>query len=50
MPAIPAPYERSIRGEGERNIAKIADNFCWALFALVVITPAEGGLFAIIDG
>ncbi|MGE8128501.1 ParB N-terminal domain-containing protein [Methylobacterium sp. NPDC080182] len=43
-------YQRPIRGEGERNVAKIAANFRWARFAPVVVAPVEGGMFAIIDG
>ncbi|MEL6061874.1 MULTISPECIES: ParB/RepB/Spo0J family partition protein [unclassified Methylobacterium] len=43
-------YQRPIRGEGERNVRKIAASFKWSRFAPVVVAPVEGGRFAIIDG
>lgn len=43
-------YQREIVGEGVRNVAKIAGAFRWSRFAPVVVSPVEGGRFAIIDG
>ena len=43
-------YQRPIFGEGRRNVDRIARNFRWSYFAPVVISPIEGGSFAIIDG
>ncbi|WP_084327307.1 ParB/RepB/Spo0J family partition protein [Salinarimonas rosea] len=43
-------YQRAIRGEGVRNVRKIATNFRWSRFAPVVVAPVPGGKFAIIDG
>jgi ParB-like nuclease domain len=43
-------YQRPIVGNGRRNVDRIARNFCWSCFAPVVVSPVEGGKFAIIDG
>jgi hypothetical protein len=43
-------YQRPIVGEGKRNVDRIARDFRWAFFAPVVVSPVEGGRFAIIDG
>lgn len=43
-------YQRPIKGEGSRNVKKIAGAFRWSRFAPVVVAPVEGGRFAIIDG
>jgi hypothetical protein len=43
-------YQRPIFGEGRRNVDRIARNFRWSYFAPVVVSPVEGGKFAIIDG
>src|SRR5271155_1962147 len=43
-------YQRPILGKGCQNVDRIARNFCWSCFAPVVVSPVEGGKFAIIDG
>jgi hypothetical protein len=43
-------YQRPIVGKGRRNVDCIARAFSWACFAPVVVSPVEGGKFAIIDG
>jgi hypothetical protein len=47
---IDPSYQRPILGEGRRNVARIARHFRWSYFAPVVVSPVEGGRFAIIDG
>jgi hypothetical protein len=43
-------YQRPIVGKGRRNVDRIARAFSWSCFAPVVVSPVEGGKFAIIDG
>jgi hypothetical protein len=43
-------YQRPIVGTGRRNVNRIARTFSWSCFAPVVVSPVEGGRFAIIDG
>lgn len=43
-------YQRPILVQGRRNIESIARGFRWSCFAPVVVSPVEGGKFAIIDG
>jgi hypothetical protein len=43
-------YQRPIVGNGRRNVDRIARAFSWSCFAPVVVSPVEGGKFAIIDG
>jgi hypothetical protein len=43
-------YQRPIIGNGRRNVDRIAHSFSWSCFAPVVVSPVEGGKFAIIDG
>lgn len=43
-------YQRPIVGRGRINVARIARDFRWTFFAPVVVSPVEGGSFAIIDG
>jgi hypothetical protein len=43
-------YQRPIIGKGRQNVDRIARAFSWSCFALVVVSPVEGGKFAIIDG
>jgi hypothetical protein len=43
-------YQRPIVGQGRRNVDRIAREFSWSCFAPVVVSPVEGGKFAIIDG
>jgi len=43
-------YQRPIVGKGRQNVDLIARNFSWSCFAPVVVSPVEGGKFAIIDG
>jgi hypothetical protein len=43
-------YQRPIVGKGRQNVDRIARGFSWSCFAPVVVSPVEGGKFAIIDG
>jgi len=43
-------YQRPIVGKGRRNVDRIASSFAWSCFAPVVVSPVQGGKFAIIDG
>lgn len=43
-------YQRHVLRAGERNVIKIAGEFRWARFAPVIVAPAEGGGYAVIDG
>jgi hypothetical protein len=43
-------YQRPICGRGRTNVDRIAREFNWRFFAPVVVSPVEGGKFAIIDG
>jgi ParB-like nuclease domain len=43
-------YQRPIIGAGRRNVEQIVHSFSWSCFAPVVVSPVEGGKFAIIDG
>lgn len=47
---IDPAYQREVLRQGARNIAKIARNFDWSLFGIVVVADVGGGLFAIVDG
>jgi ParB-like nuclease domain len=43
-------YQRPIVGKGRQNVDRIVRSFSWSCFAPVVVSPIEGGKFAIIDG
>jgi hypothetical protein len=43
-------YQRDIRQDGHSNVRRIAENFCWSKFATIIVSPVEGGLFAVVDG
>lgn len=43
-------YQRPIYGGGRDNVRKIAEAFCWAKFAPLIVAPVAGGRFAVIDG
>lgn len=43
-------YQRDIRENGMTNLRKIAAGFKWSRFSPLVVAPADGGLFVIIDG
>jgi hypothetical protein len=43
-------YQRPIVGKGRRNVDRIARTFLWSCFSPVVVSPVEGGKFAVIDG
>jgi hypothetical protein len=47
---IDPTYQRPIVGKGRQNVDRIARSFSWSCFAPVVVSPVEGGKFAIIDG
>lgn len=43
-------YQRDITAQGRKSVRTIAANFSWTYFAPVIVSPIEGGRFAIIDG
>ncbi|HEX2554197.1 MAG TPA: DUF6551 family protein [Microvirga sp.] len=43
-------YQREIQSAGRSNVRRIASAFSWAKFAPVIVSPVEGGKFAIVDG
>lgn len=43
-------YQRDITKQGVGNIRHIAENFSWTFFAPVIVSPIEGGRYAVIDG
>lgn len=43
-------YQREIGRRGRANILHIAEHFDWSKFAPVIVSPVEGGLYAIVDG
>jgi hypothetical protein len=43
-------YQRRITEQGRKNVRRIAEAFSWAFFAPVIVSPIEGGRYAIIDG
>ncbi len=43
-------YQRDITKQGRGNVRRIAEAFDWRYFSAVIVSPVEGGLFAIIDG
>jgi hypothetical protein len=47
---IDPSYQRSVGRSGRDNIKQIARAFRWTHFAPVIVSPVEGGLYAIIDG
>jgi ParB-like nuclease domain len=47
---IDPAYQRPIIGKGRQHVDRIARAFSWSCFAPVVVSPVEGGKFAIIDG
>lgn len=47
---IDPDYQRPITRLGANNIRRIVAGFDWALFAPVLVAPAGGGRFAVVDG
>ena len=47
---IDPTYQRAMLRDARANVVKIARDFDWSFFAPVVVSPVEGGKFAIIDG
>ena len=43
-------YQRPIAGAGKTNVKRIASQFQWSCFAPAIVSPIEGGRFAIVDG
>ncbi|KLK91391.1 hypothetical protein AA309_20020 [Microvirga vignae] len=43
-------YQREITGTGRQNIRRITAEFSWSKFAPVIVSPVEGGKYAIVDG
>jgi hypothetical protein len=43
-------YQREVGKRGRSNVQHIAEHFDWSKFALVIVAPVEGGLYAIVDG
>ncbi len=46
---IDPAYQREVLDDGRRNVRNIAENFRWAYFTPLVVSPRPGG-YAIIDG
>lgn len=47
---IDESYQRDVTNQGRKNVRAIAENFSWTFFAPVIVSPIEGGKYAIIDG
>ncbi|WP_316172444.1 ParB/RepB/Spo0J family partition protein [Bradyrhizobium sp. SZCCHNRI2049] len=47
---IDEDYQRGITAQGRTNVRRIAAGFGWALFAPIVVAPADDQRFAIVDG
>lgn len=47
---IDPSYQREVLRRGARNVGKIAREFNWSLFGVVVVANIGGNLFAIVDG
>lgn len=47
---IDSEYQREITPRGRANVRRIAAAFDWAMFSPVIVAPAGGGKFAIVDG
>jgi hypothetical protein len=47
---VDSAYQRPITDKGRVNVDRIAASFSWSCFSPVVVSPVEGGKFAIIDG
>lgn len=47
---IDPEYQREITDQGRKNVRAIASCFNWSMFAPVVVAPAGGSKFAIVDG
>ncbi|WP_107495557.1 ParB N-terminal domain-containing protein [Thalassobius sp. I31.1] len=43
-------YQRTISGPGRRAIQRIADTFDWKKYQPIIVAPAEGGMFSVVDG
>lgn len=43
-------YQREIGAAGRKNVVKIAAAFNWSMFAPVIVSPAGGDRYAIVDG
>ena len=43
-------YQRPFSSKGVGNVYAIVEAFDWRLFAPVVVSPVEGGVYAIVDG
>ena len=47
---VDSTYQLPIEEGGRRKVDRIAREFCWSCFAPIIVTPLEGGKFAIVDG
>lgn len=47
---IDTDYQRDVGWNGLKNIRHIAENFAWRKFSPLVVSPRDGGLYAVIDG
>jgi hypothetical protein len=43
-------YQRPIDKAGKNNIRRIIENFAWHKFAPIVVSPRNGGVYAVVDG
>lgn len=47
---IDPAYQREVLRNGASNVVRIAREFDWSLFGIVVVAALEDGLYAIVDG
>jgi hypothetical protein len=47
---VDVSYQREITRVGRSNINRIVEEFSWAKFAPVIVSPVPGGKYAIVDG
>lgn len=47
---VDGSYQRDVDARGRKHIARIAAYFDWRKFAPLMVAPAPGGRFAVIDG
>lgn len=47
---VDSGYQRDITTAGRSNVRRIASGFDWSMFAPVIVAPAGGDTYAIVDG
>jgi hypothetical protein len=43
-------YQREVKDKGLKNIRRIVEEFSWALFQPIMVSPVQDGFFAVYDG